>query len=233
MLDASNDLERAGIEEQYSSATNTTNLKVEARRRLPVDYVVAAGWSRSRLGAALLRVHSEWDGSEKPIRPTQQAIDALAASYKREDDGLVPWSDKVGGEVVRMKPIAVARRQANQWHLHELGLLFQKLKTLPEVRRELIGWCDRIGIHGGEHKAPAVIGWWLDPTCVECGGLRFQIIPGTARHSDKACEKCKGSGEAHLPYGQDGRKVLGYIVDCLQAARSSMQGRFKHQRGKE
>ena len=36
--------------------------------------------------------------------------------------------------------------------------------------------------------------------------------------------------QAHLPHGQDGRKIERYILDCLQAARHSMKGRFRHQK---
>jgi hypothetical protein len=231
MLAESTNEERAGIEERYTSSTNTSDLTVDTRHRRPVDDIIAAGWSRSRIGAALLRLHSEWDGSEKPQKATPEALEFLAATFPREKDGMVLWKQKDGTK--RLKPLEAAQRQAHAWYLHELGLLFQKLKTLPDVRRELIGWCGRVGMSGGQHKVAEILSWWLDPTCPVCDGRKWELIDGTKRHSGKACKHCHGSGEAYLPHGQDGRKMLGFMNDCLQAARSSMRDRFRHQQGKE
>jgi hypothetical protein len=236
MLAESTNEERAGIEERYTSATNTSDLTVDTRHRRPVDDIIAAGWSRSRIGAALLRLHSEWDGSEKPQKATPEALQALAESFPREKGGLVAYRMRAdaGREVTKLlKPLEAAQRQAQVWHLHELGLLFQKLKTLPEVRQQLVQWCGRVGMSGGPHKVAEVISWWLDPTCHVCDGQKWELIPGTRSHSNRTCRACHGSGEAYLPHGQDGRKMLRFINDCLQAARASMRGRFRHQQTKD
>lgn len=219
--------ERPGIEEHYTSSTNTSNMTVEARRRMPADDIIAAGWSRSRIGGVLMRLHSEFDGSSKPDRPTAESIQALAATYPRNRDGLV----RIDG--LTLKPAQAAKRERDRWFRHEQALLFSKLKSLPDARRELILWCGRAGISGGEHKAPVLLLWWLDKTCVECGGTKYELIPGTPALSNRICQHCAGTGEAHLPHGQDGRKIERFILDCLQAHRSSMVGRFRHQKTKE
>lgn len=255
MLDGNqnNDSERPGIEESYSSATNTSNLSVEARRRMPADTVIAAGWSRSRLGAALLRLHSEWDGAEKKAKLTEEEVRDLAASLQVDPATFdadpevgplpVPARPNTKAGLVRefdgkrnryRQPMAVAREKAARWHQHELGLLFQKLKTLPYVREHLIAWCSEEGIQGGREKVAEVLSWWLNPTCGTCDGQKWQVIAGTGgRHSNRVCADCNGSGEADLPFLHEGRKMLGYINDCLSAARDSMQGRFRHQKPKE
>lgn len=57
--------ERPGIAEQYETATNTSNLKVEADRHGAGDVLIAAGWSPSRVGGALKRLQSEFEGGQK------------------------------------------------------------------------------------------------------------------------------------------------------------------------
>lgn len=53
------------IEERYITANKASNLRVEADKGGAVDVIIAAGMSPSRLGSALLRLHSEWDGAAK------------------------------------------------------------------------------------------------------------------------------------------------------------------------
>ena len=57
---------RPDINEQYTSATHASNLRVEADSRSQADILIAAGWAHARLGSALLRLHSEWDGAAHP-----------------------------------------------------------------------------------------------------------------------------------------------------------------------
>jgi hypothetical protein len=58
--------DRATVEERYSRANNSSNLTVDEIRTGDADVLIAAGWARHRIGSALLRLHSEWDGAEKP-----------------------------------------------------------------------------------------------------------------------------------------------------------------------
>lgn len=57
------------VEECYTSATHSQNLKCETRDDAPLsdtDVLIAAGCTPGILGAALMRLHSEWDGAAKP-----------------------------------------------------------------------------------------------------------------------------------------------------------------------
>jgi len=56
--------EVATIEERYSSASHAGNLKVLDGGKIGhAEVLMAAGMSPRRLGAALIRLHSEYDGA--------------------------------------------------------------------------------------------------------------------------------------------------------------------------
>ena len=218
-------------EERYNSATNTSNLKVEARRQMPADMLIAAAWSPSRLGAALMRLHSEWDGAEKPLRPTAERIDQLAASLPRIKEGQRKVDDvMVDNMVLDMK---AARRQAHDWYMHELKILFQKLKTMPEVRQQLAIWTYQQGFLDPERHTAEILSWWLDHTCPVCNGRGKQLIVGSPIKSHRNCQQCKGSGKTPIPFDHDdplyvmeSRQMLEHIGDCLTRARASLKQRL-------
>lgn len=80
MLD--NNDNRRDVEEQYISAGNTSNMRVEADRKTGADVMIAAGWSQSRVGLALLRLHSEWDGAAKQTTMTATDFMLLLGKLK-------------------------------------------------------------------------------------------------------------------------------------------------------
>lgn len=57
--------DRPNIEEQYISAGSSSNLRVEADRRGDADILIASGWSASRIGSALMRLHTEFDSTSR------------------------------------------------------------------------------------------------------------------------------------------------------------------------
>jgi len=225
------------IEERYSSATNASNLKVERDhlRRNVADILIAAGWSRHGFGTSLMRLQSEWDGSAKPRPLSAAAIRVLAGTFEKErgPDGKVQV-EALGPEAAakrregrpggyeRVTPPEAARRQAHEWHMHDLGLLFQKLKTLPEVRDMLMSWGSCQGIESAGVKAASVIAWWLNHTCPMCNGGGYELVLGTNRQSNRLCTHCKGSKRVKLPYGMDGSAMVGEIERSLHQATCSM-----------
>ena len=58
--------ERPGIEEQYSQAASSSNLRCEADRRGASDILIASGMSGSVLGGALMRLHTEYNRGGVP-----------------------------------------------------------------------------------------------------------------------------------------------------------------------
>ncbi|MBK5204345.1 MAG: hypothetical protein JJD98_02740 [Polaromonas sp.] len=83
-----------GIEERYVTANNTSNLKVEAERGGAADLLIAAGWSASRLGAALMRLHTKYDRAGLEQVHIQTALQASKWGIERPDAvaaGVVGW----------------------------------------------------------------------------------------------------------------------------------------------
>ncbi len=216
---------KKGIDERYQSATHASSLVVVAERGGPGDMLVAAGWSKSRVGAALMRVHSEWDGAEKPPRMHERAIRILAGAIALEELAAAGKKPARGDEPPKVTEhhVTQARLQAAEWLLHEQKILLGKLKTLPYVRGELIDWAMKSGMHAPQTAVAQVLGWWLNPTCPVCSGRRWEVIPGTPKLSRKPCQTCKGTGERGLPGGMEGAALLGYVKDCVNASRVSMK----------
>lgn len=209
------------LAERYTSAVGTSNLRVQAERSSPADMVIAAGMNQHRLGMALRRLATEWDCVGKPRSPSDAYVRAIAATIPRiPGDSMVEYHGK------RMTPLQAARKEADRWYSHELGLMFQRLKTLPEVRAALIQWAADKGMEGPEHIVGAVLQWWLAPACPVCHGVKKKIIHGTGRTSSKDCGECKGSGERKLPHGLEGRRVLAHMQNSMNAAVVGLRKRF-------
>lgn len=212
MLDGNrnHDDEKPGIEERYTVATSASNLKLDTRDGSPgrpVDVIIAAGWNESRIGGALLRLHTEYDGSEKPRMASRE-------------DFMPP------GRQDRDQRKAAARR-AHEFNLHELGLLLQKLKSLPAVREQLTIQMIKWRAAEAESKAIDILRWWLAQACPDCGGTKFKTAEGTGRHTGKVCETCLGTGKRELPHGQEGRRLANFMDQCVERARASI-GRRLH-----
>ena len=240
------DTTKPNIEERYSSATNTSTMKMEVERAMPIDVLTAAGWSQSRIGAALLRLHSEFDAAEKPRRPTAEAITRLAATMlmkdgtkkvkrkQRSENGQVEIVEAVVDNMV--PDVKAARSEAARWYFHEQKLLMGKLKTLPALRGQVELHLKDAGHADPASQAAAVLCWWLDQTCPCCHGLKFQRIEGAPALSHKPCPRpqhggCGGTGKVAVPYGEDGKRLANWLDGCVQIARSRI-GHSLHQRRK-
>ena len=200
--------DRRTTEEAYTSATNTSDLRVEADRRGDADVLLAAGWSQSRVGAALLRLHSEYDGAEKPRTALPaQFLPGLTGSAKQ-----------------RRTASAV---MANAYNVHEAGLLLAKLKALPAIREQLTLRLEGWGTEDAAAVGVSVLRWWLAQNCPACGGTKYQVIEGTGRHSGKACKTCGGSGLRPLPHGQVGRRLANWMDDSVHRARQQIGSRLR------
>ena len=62
------------IEERYTRATTSSNLRCEADTRSDVDCLIACGLTPGILGSALMRLHSEHDSSEKRCATQTEAL---------------------------------------------------------------------------------------------------------------------------------------------------------------
>jgi hypothetical protein len=224
------DSKRPTTDEKYGRAVHARNLKIERdhTRSNIADILIAAGWSRGKLGVALMRLQSEWDGAEKPRRLSPDATRMLATKMPRQvplvlsEAGLRARNIRgfVAGELDAQHE--AAKLTADEWHLIELGFLLQKLKTLAEVRERISEYAWLADMESADVKASALIAWWLHHVCPSCGGNKWLLIPGTNRQSGRPCLKCRGSGETPIPWGIEGRQLLAEMEESIRSAKNSM-----------
>jgi hypothetical protein len=197
-------------EERYLTAINTSNLRVTAERTGAADVIMACAWSPSHLGSALLRLRTEFDSSERPRKITQDAINRFALTLAGKPE----------------EKAARAEQIARGWHLHEVGILLQKLKSLPSVRHQITLKAIEWEIDDPEITAVAVLIWWLDKTCPECQGRKWRVVLGTPSLSGKVCGRCRGCGEAFFPYRDGSHRILAHIEHCVRESRASIKKRL-------
>lgn len=173
--------ERPGIEEQYSQATTSSNLRCEADKRSAADILIASGMSGSRIGGALMRLHSEYNRGGVP-RHSATATDHILMIGR-----LTSWHTV----------LEAVTAQAERWDIERPGKV-----------------------------ALAVVTHFLDSTCPHCEGRGKDRIKGTPNLSGKNCKHCQGTGDTALPYGSAGRKLEGYMQDCLNRWRQRTSNRL-------
>lgn len=192
-------------QERYATATQSSSLRVQADVRGDADYLIAAGWCKSRLGAALMRLQSEWDGAERwgvrvPVRPTNRAIQAEAQVTLAK-----------GIRKITTQSMEAARLKLEKRYENELAKVMRALKSLPEVALDLQ---IKLALEGRstDLAAPLLL-YWLDSTCRVCNGTGIQA------KSIKPCGKCREHpGLASVPGGESGKGVLHFLDDLVKAA---------------
>jgi hypothetical protein len=204
---ATDTADRPSIEESYSTATNTSDLSVDPDHRKPVDVILAAGMTKSRLGQALIQLRAEWDRCEKPPKRTQEQIEARAAELP----------DKKGRPDVKR-----ARVEALVWHARVTRERAMKLRGRSVVLGLLTDWALLRGVDV-DLLSPALF-HWLAPTCPVCDGL------GKLRRPDAPvlgiqCYHCHGAGTWVRPLGAS--DIHEHIADCVGKARSGMAGKLR------
>jgi hypothetical protein len=222
--------ERPGVEENYLVASSSSNLRVEADRRGDGDMVIVAGWTTSRIGMALLRLHSEWDRAEKPRKPLPPLVALVAATMPRVQPTHFVISAKAMDKHWRKEParrMELAQQQAQRWYMSEMVRLVGSLSSLASVRHQLTEAGLRWGLEHAVEVVPATIAYWLDQTCPHCHGLKFTQVPGAPALSAKACKHCGGTGVAPVPHGQAGRRLANYMDDCVSRAQSALKERLR------
>lgn len=210
--------ERRTIDEAYTSATSSSDLRCDTREGAPrsdTDLLIAAGWSPSRIGAALLRLHTEWDGAEH-LRPATGADFAQAARARQ------PVALSQTPSMAR----AVAEKLAAEHNNQQAKLLMAHLKTMPVVREQMVLQLLKWKVEDAEQIAGAVLRWWLAPNCHACHGRKFEVIPDTGRLSNKHCKPCGATGKLRIPHGEVGRRLANFMDDCVGIARNSIRKRL-------
>lgn len=210
--------ERRTIEESYASATASSDLRCDTREGAPrsdTDLLIAAGWSPSRIGAALLRLHTEWDGAEH-LRPATGADFAEAARARQ------PVALTQTPSMARV----VADKLAAEFNRQQAKALMSHLKSMPAVREQLTLQLLKWKVEDAEQVAGSLLRWWLAPNCHACHGRKFEVIPDTGRLSSKQCKPCGATGKLRIPHGEAGRKLANWMDDCVGIARNSIRKRL-------
>lgn len=216
-------------DERYTAAVGQSNMRMELDRRSPADIITAAALHPYDIGRMLQRLRAEWDCQSFKKPADAATIERISCEYTREPS----WSPHAGlvrqdireaksGKVIGVEyvnPLVLAAKHAAEWRAHEQGLVFQRLKTLPELRRVLCEW---LGSESAAHTVAAVLRWWLSPNCPKCEGRKFKVATGTNRTTKHACNECtrpgRIQGQAKIPHSGEGRRLLGFIGQCVADA---------------
>ena len=193
--------------ERYTRAVRSSSLRVEGEH-VPgdADYLIAAGWCKSKFGAALMRLQAEWDGAERwgikaPVKPTKRAIMTEAQVTMRN-----------GIRKITTESMEAARKKLEKRYESEMGKVMRALKSLPEVAQSLK---IKLLLDGqdGELAAPLLL-YWFDPRCKVCHGTGLQ-----PKRPMSNCGKCQEHpGLAPVPNGSIGANYLNLIERCAAQA---------------
>ena len=210
-------------QERYSTAIQSSSLRVNGEH-VPgdADYLIAAGWCKSRFGAALMRLQAEWDGAERwgvrlPVKPTKRAI--ITEAQVKFETGTEKRNGKdreVQVRKITKQSMEAARVKLEKRYENELAKVMRALKSLPEVAK---GLQTKLVLEGQtiDMAAPLLL-HWLDPVCKVCQGQKYQLAPCKTKLSGRACGCCNGVGVAKAPGGDVGRDAMEFLDSCLSRA---------------
>lgn len=195
--------ERPSIGERYSSAIESSNLKL-GERRGAVDYVIAAGLVPDGLASTLYRLLVEYDGvraEHAAAEARMRSLEKMAPHEQGEDDA----TGKTAAERT-LEILESAEREALTAHV----LILSQLSSLREAKR-LFGEYAVVEATRQRFMRPdrealilagQVLDVFLNPNCKHCGGRGFN---GATRRDEPQmwCRPCKGSGHRRDMIGKD------------------------------
>lgn len=139
------------------------------------------------------------------------------------------WTNsEVGGALVRLRSeydnaalpritVTESDHAAFVGKLKSLGLVLEQITMRAAFQR----------VERPYNVALAVVACWLDCVCRLCNGLRFDRIPGTPSLSNRGCKVCSGTGVNKIPYGDAGKQLHSYMLDCLNRWKSATGKRLR------
>ena len=216
-------IEAPTTQERYTQAIQSSSLRVEADVRGDADYLIAAGWCKSRFGAVLIRLQAEWDASERlvPQRPTKRDIMKAALvnietrKEKKEGKERLKHVRKITDESMEE-----ARKRLMDSYTSQRKQALAPLKSLPAAGLHL---ALKMALEGQmlEDLPAQVLLYWLSPHCRVCHGTGVQAT------TEKGCGKCRERpGLESIPGGLLGKIALDYIEECVETAKAQMRSAF-------
>lgn len=152
------------------------------------------------------------------------AVDVLAAAA---------WSQsRVGSLLLRLHSEYDGGERARAVGKTDAVMLRQRLKSLTGAQEQLAIRAAEWRMEDPQAKARAALLWWLDKTCPKCQGRKWKTVKGAPHLSGQTCPHpdrggCGGSGEQRIPHGEEGRRLVGFIEDCLSRARQAIAQRLR------
>lgn len=133
--------------ERYLSASQSSNLRVQADKHGDADVIIAAGWSASRIGGALMRLHTKATRDNLALVHTQVAMEADRLNIARPDavaSAVISWW------MNRLCPVCNGRK-------------FQSIENTPSLSALVCPKCCGTGEKPIPHgRDGAAIAEWLD-----------------------------------------------------------------------
>lgn len=137
------------------------------------------------------------------------------------------WSPgMLGGALMRLRGEwdSVAHQRRNHPDADAVHLL-ARLRSLAQVLEAVERWATAKHLADARTLARTSVCYWLDPTCRACLGRGAALVPGTPMLG-RVCKACGGSRKAREPLGQDGRRTLNMLDDCVGRRNQSMKKRL-------
>jgi hypothetical protein len=196
--------DRPGLDEQYLSATNSSNLTLNPDRTCAATHLIAAGLLGNRMGAALVHLRAEWDAADKPRKHTEAEILARADDMPKR---------KGKPDVKRARTEALLGFAAGMRHrAHALSGWFPALSIMAQ-------WAQLRGVDV-DLLSPALY-HFLNPCCPVCDGLGYRRMDD-APVLGKQCHHCEGRGIWPRPLGAD--RIHDWLRGCVGKAKADRSG---------
>lgn len=208
--------EARSMSERYSSATESSDLRVRSESRGDVDVLIAAGWIADSFATALYRLRTEFDAvkvdHERAERQLQEQLELARLAQQSDDPKLgapaaeairsQARTDALTARVMVLAHLKTLQRVKDELGAFALGLAYSSPpridrrdgKALPRVPRQLDP--DQVLTVAGR-----VLDVFLDPTCHHCEGRGFN--GGSHRgEPQELCRPCRGTGNRREHIGQ-------------------------------
>lgn len=210
--------DRLTFTEKLAKAGNSADLTVRLDQWGDADALIAAGKASHQVGRYLDQLTSEWDVCTPPRRLTRADIEKLAEHLPRV---LVPHKS---GKPRLGLDLKAANAEAQAWCDGERRRIIGRLKSLPKLmdpHAGLIPWLVSRNVPDPDGVLLDVLGWYLDRRCPGCNGTKWEVVPGTSRHGNKACRVCHGHGDREIPHEPVGRQVVEFLVRSAEKSRNT------------
>lgn len=150
--------------ERYTAAVVSSDLGMSSHERKHIDLILAYGLNANRMGKALLRLHSQWDGNEIRVSGNTDSVERMALrDLPTVRLGMVHWMTKQGeGDPEHKAALAITT-----W------------------LDRMCGRCKGSGTRFDKRQNKLLV-------CTACKGLKFRVKPtdGLLRDAHQYMDDC-------------------------------------------